>query len=56
MVLLEGHDILEEVLAVVLEWCDIFACRGVAYFACSDLEGCGILEGPFQCYGGVWHL
>ena len=30
--------------------------RGVAFFACSVLEGCGIFGGCFQCYGGVWHF
>ena len=38
---LEGHGILEEVLAVVLEGCGIFGWRGVAF-----LEG-------VQCFGRV---
>ena len=43
---LRGVAFLEEVLAVVLEGCDIFVAvfwRGVAFFC-------------LQCFGGVWHF
>ena len=32
--------------------------RGVAFLegGCSVLEGCGIVGGPLQSFGGVWHF
>ena len=60
---LEGHDILEEVLAMFwrgvafLERC-LQCFGGMWHFggACNVLEGCGILEGCLQCFGGMWHF
>ena len=48
---LRGVAFLEEVLAVVLEGCNIFACsvlEGCGIFACSVLEGCDIFGGCFS--------